>query len=230
MVNIGSMARAIPVLSRMPLPGDPKLWTSGDLVHRPPDPMADVLAYHAVAVGPSGLLHGVADVTEPVAGDRLGDAVPQGLLGDLEQGGHLGWDGADGHGECGVGVPPLVDGPGVDRQDVALPKPVVPRDAVDDGGVRRGADAGRVTVVAEERGTASVVADHRGGHGVEVGGGDPGHRGVPHRGVGGRHATTGDDHLLEVGRRLPGDHLAHRRAVPSCGAVAVPVSVRRRVR
>ena len=68
---------------------------------------------------------------------RLRNAVPQRLLGDLEQLGDFAGDLADRHGERGIAVPAFVDRTGVDGEDVALDEPVVIGDAVDDHLVRR---------------------------------------------------------------------------------------------
>src|SRR5690606_16194592 len=54
----------------------------GLLVHRPPDPVTDVLLDHPVTVGAAHLVDGGTDVTEPAALSDLADAGPHALLGD----------------------------------------------------------------------------------------------------------------------------------------------------
>ena len=69
-------------------------------------------------------------------------------------------DGAHRGREGGVAVPAVDDRPAVDRHDVALLEHPRPGDAVHDDLVRRGADHGRVPVVAEEVRLGSPPVEH----------------------------------------------------------------------
>ena len=123
---------------------------------------------YSLTTAVSGLLgHGLdgpPDLVEPGPRPELLDPGPQALLGHLDQalgfGGHL----ADGHGEGGVSVVPLDDGPAVDGDDVAVLQDVVPGDAVDDHVVGRGADHGREAPVVEEVGLGPPPVEHLPGH------------------------------------------------------------------
>src|SRR5690606_6359760 len=92
----------------------------GLLVHRPPDPVTDVLLDHPVTVGAAHLVDGGTDVTEPAALSDLADAGPHALLGDLDELPGFRRDLADAHRERGVTMKSLVDGAGVHGQDVAF--------------------------------------------------------------------------------------------------------------
>ena len=57
-------------------------------------------------------------------------------------------------------MPALVDGAGIDRDDVAVAEGVAVGDSMDDRRVRRRADDGREAVVPEERGSAPALTQH----------------------------------------------------------------------
>ena len=81
------------------------------------------------------------DVGEPVAGLRLGQALPERGFAHLEQPGQLGGDLPHADGEGRVPVPAVDDGAAVDGDDVALAQhDVRAGDAVHDDLVDRGAD------------------------------------------------------------------------------------------
>ena len=175
-------------------------------MHLAADAVTDIVTDHSVAIGPGGLLDGMADVAEPLAVPRLGDPVPQRSLGDLEQLGHLGRHIADGHRICSVPVPTLVDGAGIDRDDVAFTQAIVARNAVHDDLVGRGADRRRESVVAEEGGTALPLTKDLGGNRVELAQRCAGLGGLASRGVDRGDTGAGHGHLRKVFRALPGDY------------------------
>ena len=114
--------------------------------------------------------------------------------------------GADEERPGAVAVPALVDGPGVDRHDLAVADHPLAGDAVDDLVVERDAEAGRIAVVALERRHGAVAADVPLGDPVEMAGGDAGlqlrldereHLGDD---------PAGTAHLVDLLARLAGDH------------------------
>ncbi len=175
-------------------------------MHRPADAMADVLPNDAVVVLDRHRLDGRADVSGAPTRLDCPDALPQGPFGFHQQGLDGGIDLPDGEGQGCVGVPPLVDGAHIQREDVAFSQRVTAWDAVHDHLVRGCADVAWKTVIAQERRRAAVVLHDRGGEGIEFGRGDAGPGGLSQLLVHGGNASTGDGHLLELVRLLDGDH------------------------
>ena len=134
---------------------------------------------------------------------ELLDPGPQAALGDVEQLLGLLGDRPDAHGEGGVAVVALDDGPAVDGEDVPLLEHVAARDPVHDHGVGRGADDRREAVVAEEvRGGAPALQDVTGDL-VELQGGDTRPGGGAGRLVHLRHDLAGPAHLGQLGLVAP---------------------------
>ena len=179
---------------------------------------------------------------------RLLDPGVERPLARLEQPLGLGRDLADRERPRRVGDEAVERDADVDREQVALLEPVRAGDAVHDHVVRRGADRGRVALVALEGRRAALGADVLLGGRVELGGRDA----RPHRLLQQRE-RVGDDlagarHRLDLGLRLADDHagrplepvegvadllpdlLDRRRAVDRRDLVAgaVPLDERRR--
>ncbi len=104
----------------------------GVLVHLTADPMADVLVDHAVTGIGADLFDRRADIPQPRTRADLGDPGPQRPLGVVDESLHLWRDVADSESDGGVTVVSLVNGPGVDGEDVAVLEPVPIRYPMDD--------------------------------------------------------------------------------------------------
>ncbi len=197
-------------------------------MHGGADGVAGVLPHDAVAGGLGHLLHGVADVGQPVAVDHLVDAGEEALVGHLDQTGGLLGDLADGRGEGGVAVVALDDRPAVDRDDVALLQRRVVGDAVDDHVVGRRADDGRerrgagAAAVVQEVGPGAAALDDLAADPVELAGGDPGADGLADLLVHLGHDLAGAAHLRQLLGRP-----AHRQA-PAGSARAASMTLTRR--
>src|SRR5439155_285023 len=74
-------------------------------VHGPPDPMADVVVDDAEALPADVLLDGGADVANPRADPRAGDADPDSLLGGLDEPRGVARDSPDRDGGSREGLP-----------------------------------------------------------------------------------------------------------------------------
>ncbi len=147
----------------------------GRLVHRTSDAVSDVVLDDAqVTLTAHVALHRVRDVGDPSAQPGGTDAVPHRLLGDPHQLARLRGDRTHRHGQGGVAVPPVDDGAAVDGDDVPVGEGALPRDAVHDLVVDRGADRAGKAVVALERGRRAAGADVILRDRVELAGGDPG--------------------------------------------------------
>ena len=167
-VNIGSMARQWPTASSIPGDRERKLGTCGSSCIEVPMPWPDVLADDAEAARAGDILDRGRDGADPVA--RHGGRDPRherepGRLHQADRRRAAGRVAAADEAAGAVAMPAVVDGPHVDRDDLAGPDLPVARDAVDDLGVERDAGRGRVRVrvprvvappaeVAQERGDA----------------------------------------------------------------------------
>ena len=183
------------------------VWDVRGFVHLLADPMPDVLADDAETMRFRGCLHGVTDVAEALAHPRLAQPIPQGLFCGVYELLHLVGDVANRGGEGCVTVPPLVDRPGVDRNDVSVSQHIVPGDAVHDRPVRGGADRRREPVVPEERRSTAVVPHHFRADGVEGRSSHPRGDSRPDRIVHRSNTTPSDFHLGKVFRGLLGQDL-----------------------
>src|SRR6266705_2955608 len=113
-----------------------------------PDSMAAELAHDAVAVGFGMLLDRRADVTEKSPGTHLTDAEPHALVSGLAQPFCLDRRFADVVHAAGIAVKTVLDHGDVDVQDVARLEHALPRNAVADLVVDRGADRLRKGLIA----------------------------------------------------------------------------------
>ncbi len=199
--------------------------------------VAHVVPHHREARPLGHSLDGVADVGQAVPVDHLGDPRSQGLLSDLDQSGALLVDGADRRGERGVAVPAADDGATVDRHDVALFQHPWTGDAVHDDLVGRGADHGRVAVIAEEVRLGSPAFEHVPADLVELRGRHPGtdrrpdaivHLGHHPAGLAHHRDLVGRlPHTHRLGPRPPGAHARRRSPTRCVGARRRPTRLRR---
>ena len=90
------------------------------LVHAAPHPVPDEAPDDAEAARLDDLLHRVADVAEPVARLRLGDAEHHRLIGHLDQPFGFAGNRANRIHPAGIAIPALDDEGHVDIEDVAL--------------------------------------------------------------------------------------------------------------
>src|SRR5712672_2884200 len=116
-----------------------------------PDPMAAELAHHAVAVAFGMLLDRGTDVTEKSPGPHRPDAQPHALVGGLAQALCLDGGFSDVVHAAGIAVKTVFDHRDVDIQDIARLEHALPRNAVADLVVDRGADRLRKGLVAGRR-------------------------------------------------------------------------------
>src|SRR5690606_27739420 len=129
------------------------------LVGRPAYAVADQIAHHTVPRRFRSGLDRVPDISEPVAGHRLGNAVVERLFGDLEEPAAVVIDLSDAERACRIGVPAVELHPHVHADQVALFEDSPRRwDAVDDLLVHRYAANRRKAVAPLERGDRAVVA------------------------------------------------------------------------
>ncbi|MPM75791.1 hypothetical protein SDC9_122785 [bioreactor metagenome] len=176
-------------------------------MHGRADAVPGVLAHDAQPASRMGgrCLDGGTDIAHPLGGRHRRDTVPHGFAGDLDQVGGLGSGPAtDDEGSCRVTVPAVQDRTEIHRDDVTLGEPAVAGDAVHDLFVHRDAHGRRVGrdteigAVVQERTGGAVVAQHRAGDGVEVGGADTGPRRLPHGDECLCHHQTGLAHGLDL--------------------------------
>ena len=132
MLNIGSIHRAIPVLKSQPFATDPIVGDLWLLVHLTSDPVTHVLLDNAVSVGVSDLSNGCSHITETISLTHLSDPGPHRLSSAVDQVLGFGSDLADRHCEGSITVEPLVDGPGINGEDVAFLQSVIRRYPVND--------------------------------------------------------------------------------------------------
>ena len=127
---------------------------------------------------------------------------------------------ADSHRERRVAVPPVDDGPAIDRQQVAVVEHSCAGDAMDHLVVDRRADDRRKSVVAEEVALGPTPLEHVASEGIEVRRGDPGTSGLADHLVHLRHHTARPPHRLQLG--VPsGDEAAHRQVLRAASTAAV---------
>src|SRR5258705_1835077 len=180
------------------------------LVHLGADAVADELADDAVAAGRGGVLDRGRDVAEVGAGNGGRDAGHHRQAGRVDELGDLGAGGADDERPGAVAMPAVVDGPGIDRYDLALADQPLTRDAVDDLVVDGDAQAGRERVapvaVALERWDRAGRSDVALGQAVEVARGDTRLELGLDEGQDLGHDPAGGPHLLDLAARLAGDH------------------------
>ena len=128
------------------------------VVEHAPEAMAAEIAHHAHALRLDKTLDGVADVAGGGAGFHRGNAAHHRLIGHLDQPLGLARDCAQRIHPAGIAVPALDDEGDVDIDDVALLQHPVPRHAVADHVIDRG--AGRIAVAAiHQRGGVGAVAE-----------------------------------------------------------------------
>lgn len=122
----------------------------GIFVHLSPDPVTDVFAYDPEPVTMRFALNRVADIAQSGAGLHLSDTGGESLFRSIDEQSGLGRYLADGEGDRRVPVKALENGTSIHRQHITLDQAVVGRNAVHNDVVRRRADAGRITVIAEK--------------------------------------------------------------------------------
>ncbi|KPG87020.1 hypothetical protein AEQ27_03620 [Frigoribacterium sp. RIT-PI-h] len=132
-----------------------------------------VLDDAVVALRVDVVLDGATDLVEVRSRRQGGDAVPEGLLGDLVQttalGHHVGAVGVvQDEGACAVAVPPVELRATVDRDEVARRQDAGARDAVDDLVADRRAHRVAVAGNQHEVGFSPTVTDGGLGDGVEL--------------------------------------------------------------
>ena len=137
---IGSMASTRPSTSRGPRPAGPWFGHDRVLPQLAPDPVPAERGDDREALGLDPPLHGRADVSDVVSGTAGAEPVDQGEPAGLEQVDVVLVNGADRHGDRGVGDPAVERDPGVEGDHVALVQGVAVRDPVHHHGVRGGAD------------------------------------------------------------------------------------------
>src|SRR5687768_8291948 len=181
------------------------------LVHRPPDPVADVIADDAQALALDEALDRRSDVAQALADDRRRDGPAQRLLRDRDELRRLCGDLTDRDSHRRIGVPALDDRAGVDADDLPFLEPALARDAMHDLLVQARADhtgerrKDGDPVPLEVRYRAASLQDV-GGDPVELAGGHArAHRGAA-CGEDLGHDPSGLAHLRGLLRRLQRDH------------------------
>ncbi len=148
----------------------------------------------------------MADVGDPVPLHRLGDPGVERLLADVEQAPGLGGDLADAEGVRAVGDEAVERDADVDRDHVAIARPVLGRDPVDDHRVRRDAQGRRKPAVPLRGRRASVRADELLGEAVELDHRDAGPEPLADEGDGAGDEVARAGDAVDLVRRLPDDH------------------------
>ena len=190
------------------------------------DAVAHQLPHHRVARALRHLLHRMPDISDVIAGARLGDAGHERLLGHAQQPLRLGADVPYRKRGRGVRVQPFERDTDVHAEDLAC-REHAPRgrDAVDDLRVDGGAQRrGEVVESLEGRPGAGVAADEVFGDAVQVRGRDAGPDVPAHERQRARDDAAGGRHRLDFPCRFDGD--AHRpmiRLISSAIWSMVPV-------